>query len=154
MDKVDGNSIPMEVRRKLCHECGEANRCPHICSGDCGLLVRMYQKYAEQVEADASEEGGSDVVNEPEHYQHGTYEVIDEMVLVFGVDATVTFCRLNAWKYRARAPYKGKFEEDMAKADRYLQMAHGLMELEEARKMGDVDVPLLKFGRGDHGTGK
>lgn len=30
---------------------------------------------------------------------------------------------MNAWKYRARAPYKGKFEEDMAKANTYLEMA-------------------------------
>ena len=69
-----------------------------------------------------------DVVREPQHYQHGTFEVIDEMLLVFGPQKTYDFCILNAWKYRSRAPYKGNTEQDMEKADRYMQMAKQIMD--------------------------
>ena len=82
-----------------------------------------------------------DVVNEPSHYKHGTFEVIDEMVIMFGIEDTITFCRLNAWKYRARAPFKGNMEQDMAKANRYLEMA---AELEAIR---NKDFELLKGGK-------
>ena len=99
---------------------------------------------------DASKKGGSGghdvVVDDPDHYRHSTFEVIDEMVLAFGIDATITFCVLNAWKYRARAPYKGKPEQDMEKADRYMQYAHDL-QLIKAKQCGEFGVaklPLLK----------
>lgn len=69
-----------------------------------------------------------DVVREPQHYRHGTFEVIDEMLLVFGPQKTYDFCILNAWKYRSRAPYKGNTEQDMEKADRYMQMAKQIMD--------------------------
>lgn len=65
----------------------------------------------------------NDMVQQPEHYQRGTYEVIDEMLLIFGAQRTFDFCILNAWKYRARAPYKCDSEEDMQKSSRYLEMA-------------------------------
>lgn len=82
-----------------------------------------------------------DVVNEPGHYKHGSFEVIDEMVIVFGIDATIQFCRMNAWKYRARAPFKGNMEQDMAKANCYLEMAAGLEAIR------DKDFELLKGGK-------
>lgn len=64
-----------------------------------------------------------DVVKQPDHYKHGVFEVIDEMLLAFGPQRTYDFCIMNAWKYRSRAAYKGSFEQDMAKANRYLEMA-------------------------------
>lgn len=70
----------------------------------------------------------NDVVNQPEHYRHGTFEVIDEMLLAFGAQRTYDFCIMNAWKYRSRAPYKGAMEQDMEKADRYMQMAKQIMD--------------------------
>lgn len=72
-----------------------------------------------------------DSVKEPEHYKHGLFEVIDEMLIMFGPAKTITFCQLNAWKYRARAPYKGKFEEDMEKADEYLKMAYEIQKIRQ-----------------------
>lgn len=78
-----------------------------------------------------------DVVNEPEHYKHGDFETIDEMIIMFGVEAVISYCKVNAWKYRARAPYKGNFEQDMDKANTYLKFA---LELEETFE----DVHLLK----------
>ena len=62
-----------------------------------------------------------DPVTKPEHYCHGSMETLDEMVAIFGVQETMCFCKLNAWKYRARALYKGNPEQDMEKADFYLQ---------------------------------
>lgn len=83
-----------------------------------------------------------DVVNEPNHYKHGSFEVIDEMMLVFGIEDTIKFCRMNAWKYRARAPFKGNMEQDMAKANCYLEMA---ADMEAIRNGGSFD--LLKAGK-------
>ena len=69
------------------------------------------------------QEGASeyDMVNEPPHYRQHAMECFDEMVEVFGVEAAKSYCKCAAWKYRYRAPYKGKFEEDNAKADWYLK---------------------------------
>lgn len=69
-----------------------------------------------------------DEVNRPQHYIHGSMETIDEMVVVFGIEAVTQYCVINAWKYRARAPYKGKQEQDMQKADWYLKKAKELQE--------------------------
>jgi len=69
-----------------------------------------------------------DVVNHPSHYTQGGMECIDEMVLIFGVEATMNFCLLNAWKYRKRCLHKGKSEEDMAKSDAYLRCYKSLKE--------------------------
>lgn len=69
-----------------------------------------------------------DNVNHPQHYEHGGMECIDEMLLIFGKDATMDFCALNAWKYRKRAMYKGTPEEDMKKSDAYLRCYKSLKE--------------------------
>ena len=47
-------------------------------------------------------------------------ECIDEMVMLFGVEETKIFCKLNAWKYRYRAADKGGIE-DLEKSDWYIQ---------------------------------
>lgn len=88
--------------------------------------------------------GHESIVDDPNHYRAGTFEVIDEMVLAFGIDATINFCVLNAWKYRARAPYKGKLVQDLEKADRYMQYAHDLMLKKKAEQVGIPALPLLK----------
>lgn len=69
-----------------------------------------------------------DNVNQPEHYKQHKFECIDEMVIVFGVDAVINFCKCNAWKYRNRANHKGNPEEDNKKADWYLNKAKELQE--------------------------
>ena len=108
----------------------------------------------EFVVVEAEERKTPDVVREPQHYQHGTFEVIDEMLLVFGPQKTYDFCILNAWKYRSRAPYKGNTEQDMEKADRYMQMAKQIMDnnLDVIHEVG-----LIKCGRAEgesDGSGK
>lgn len=79
----------------------------------------------------ANETNSVDVVRNPEHYQHGAFEVIDEMILAFGPQRTYDFCIMNAWKYRARALYKGNTKQDLDKADQYLRMAQQIMEKNE-----------------------
>lgn len=69
------------------------------------------------------EEMEYNVVTKPKHYnREGAMETIDEMELLFGLQATYDFCRLNAWKYRARANAKNG-EEDMQKSDWYIRKA-------------------------------
>lgn len=76
----------------------------------------------------AKSEDAPDMVNQPPHYKARAKESIDEMLAVFGPKATFDFCICNAWKYRYRAPYKGKQEEDDAKSDWYVQMAETIHE--------------------------
>lgn len=102
----------------------------------------------EFVVVEAEERKTPDMVREPQHYQHGTFEVIDEMIIVFGVEATIQFCRMNAWKYRARAPYKGKMEQDMDKANRYLEMAYEMSQIRQEHPEADgYEVVFLLKGR-------
>ena len=68
----------------------------------------------------------SDPVAEPQHYTARSKECIDEMALIFGVEAVKAFCKCNAWKYRYRAPYKGTQELDLRKADTYIQFYEDL----------------------------
>ena len=81
------------------------------------------------------------VVKKPEHYKQGAFEVIDEMMMVFGPQNTYTFCLMNAWKYRNRAPYKGKTDEDMQKASQYMVMAH------QIAKANGIQVPSFIRGK-------
>lgn len=87
-----------------------------------------------------------DVVAEPEHYKHSTYEAIDEMIIVFGPEKTLAFCELSAWKYRNRAAYKGNFEQDMAKADQYIKMANDI------RERNGMAIGRIKGRCGNHGS--
>jgi hypothetical protein len=80
-----------------------------------------------------------DIVNDPQHYKQHEMECIDEMVEVFGPYDVMAFCRCNAWKYRYRAPYKGKLEEDNEKADWYIQK---LKELSRSVKLGGAECTL------------
>lgn len=70
-----------------------------------------------------------DPVNHPPHYTQCEIECIDAMAILFGKEAVATFCKLNAFKYKYRAPFKGSQEEDLKKADWYLKKAK---ELENA----------------------
>lgn len=100
-----------------------------------------FEKVVREMESKREE----DVVNEPSHYKHGEFETIDEMIIVFGPQRTYDYCVITAWKYRARAAFKGNFEQDMAKSDCYLRMA---LEIAEANKDVFYGVPhLIKEGK-------
>lgn len=81
-----------------------------------------------------------DMVNHPPHYcRDGAMETIDEMEVLFGAKATFDFCRLNAWKYRARANAKNG-QEDMEKSDWYI------------RKAAELKAKMKVEGTYDHRT--
>lgn len=71
----------------------------------------------------------TEMINHPVHYNTGKFECIDEMIVLFGVEAVKDFCRCNAFKYRYRAGNKKgeSAEKDMAKCEWYISK---LMELE------------------------
>ena len=69
-----------------------------------------------------------DSISHPAHYNAHEYECIDEMETLFGLQDTIAFCKLNAWKYRYRAGNKGNYDEDMAKADWYIGKAMKLQK--------------------------
>lgn len=60
-----------------------------------------------------------DPVNSPSHYQHGGIETIDIIRAMLTADEFRGYLKGNIIKYRDRAPYKGKTDEDYAKAKRY-----------------------------------
>jgi hypothetical protein len=71
-----------------------------------------------------------DNVNHPNHYNiPGRKECIVEMLEKFGKEAVITFCILNAYKYRYRHELKGG-KEDLEKAKWYDNYARKLAESE------------------------
>lgn len=75
---------------------------------------------------DKPQQEAHDNVNYLKHYnREGAMEYIREMVVIFGYEATINFCKLNAWKYRYRASEKNG-AEDMAKSDWYVKKADEL----------------------------
>lgn len=68
-------------------------------------------------------------INHPPHYnREGGMECIDEMIIMFGIDAVMDFCKCNAWKYRYRAADKNG-EEDLKKSDWYIKKYQELHDL-------------------------
>lgn len=93
-----------------------------------GTLMGVYVAIKKIVNKEAYKKAGD--VNHPSHYTTGQFETIDEMRIVFGDEEVKSFCRLNAWKYKSRAMFKGNPEEDLKKADWYLEK---LKELEKKK---------------------
>ena len=85
------------------------------------------ERIGELTEAVEKKENMDDVVN-PSHYNQGGMECIDEMMLIFGPEETKSYCKLNSWKYRKRALFKGTPEKDMAKSDAYLRCYKSIEE--------------------------
>jgi len=67
-------------------------------------------------------------VNHPSHYNTFSKEVIDMMVDIWGVENTITFCEMNAFKYKMRLGSKPgqPIEQDLKKANWYLDKAKEL----------------------------
>ena len=73
-----------------------------------------------------------DVVSHPSHYNSHSKECIVEMYVMFGLDNFIAFCTMNAWKYRYRAGRKlyNTYDQDNAKADRYIEYAARAREID------------------------
>ena len=67
-------------------------------------------------------------VNHPNHYNNYSKEVIDMMEDIWGTEALITFCEMNAFKYRMRMGTKpdNSIEQDMDKESWYLNKAKSL----------------------------
>ena len=82
----------------------------------------------EPVTTDGGEFPKYEFVNHPQHYNNYDMEVIDMMTRLFGVHETISFCKLNAFKYRMRAGTKPgeSAEQDIRKEQWYLDKAKEL----------------------------
>lgn len=81
-------------------------------------------------------------VEHPNHYnREGGMECINEMLLIFGLQAVKSFCLLNVWKYRYRAADKNGME-DLKKSDYYLRLFDELcaMEQKQMQSQGQDNV--------------
>jgi hypothetical protein len=65
-------------------------------------------------------------VNHPPHYNQQSIEVIDMMLAIYGREAVINFCLLNAFKYRMRAGHKDDISQDIQKALWYERKAKEL----------------------------
>lgn len=135
------------TKKKRCHACGVAKPLDefqprkHLLHGvtnrcsECLLASRLEKLAQNPVPKEKVIVGkkvlpvvhtnATDPVNSPGHYKTGGIECIDAMIQVFGEDAVRTYARINAFKYIWRHNYKGKPEEDLAKAAWYTRFANG-----------------------------
>ena len=95
----------------------------------CYVSVRKEkeQKMAENSKVDMHQ------VEHPSHYsQEGRLECLEEMLLMFGKENVITWCRMTAYKYYYRAGNKEheSAEKDRAKAMFYLNYVKKLQERE------------------------
>lgn len=67
-------------------------------------------------------------VNHPDHYNNYSKEVIDMMIDIFGLQNTIKWCEMTAFKYRMRMGTKpdNSIEQDLKKEQWYLNKAHDL----------------------------
>jgi len=61
----------------------------------------------------------TDPINSPPHYQHGGIETIDIIRMALTDDQFIGYLKGNILKYRERAQFKGKADEDYKKAEWY-----------------------------------
>lgn len=84
-----------------------------------GITEKNWRKTMENID---------EKVDHPSHYNKGGMEVIDQMIILFGLDKTIAFCELNAYKYRMRAGYKDDAAQDISKALWYENKAKELIK--------------------------
>ena len=87
--------------------------------GDISDIEKIEEFALNMLDCEPEEE--VDMVNHPNHYTNSGIECIHEMILLFGIAETKSFCKLNAHKYRKRAMDKGG-RQDMKKSDWYINM--------------------------------
>lgn len=81
-----------------------------------------------------------DTVQHPRHYNRkGAIECIDEMELIYGPEAVMWFCLLNAHKYRYRAGLKNNGFEDLEKSDWYMNK---YKELKEKNNLSTIPITI------------
>ena len=64
-----------------------------------------------------------------EHYKKNRIEVIDMMIAIWGKEATMKHCEMNAFKYRMRLGHKSdNLDQDLKKANWYENKAKELLK--------------------------
>ena len=126
-----------EKRKAIAAHCDVVDDCNHCVLQKCVGTRNCYSPDDDpNVDADVETNyaiifgGGqpTSAVEHPKHYNRGgAMECINEMVLIFGIEETMAFCKLNAWKYRYRAADKNG-EEDLKKSDWYIRMYEKLKD--------------------------
>ena len=82
------------------------------------------------------------LISHPRHYnREGAIECIDEMELIYGPEAVMWFCLLNAHKYRYRAGLKDNGYQDIEKSDWYMKK---YKELKEKNNLSTVINPIIQ----------
>jgi hypothetical protein len=81
----------------------------------------------------ADKEGSSkpyNMINSPSHYNDFSIETWDMMLRIWGDEAFITFCEINAFKYKMRAGSKPheSADQDLKKANWYLNKARELKD--------------------------
>ena len=87
-----------------------------------GIEENIDKELVEEVlqEEKTYEDCSTETVNHPQHYnREGAMECLDEMILIYGIEAVMCFCLCNAHKYRYRATHKNG-EDDLRKSDWYM----------------------------------
>lgn len=88
------------------------------------------QDFMKRIKANDDFDCNNDLVNQPSHYQVNEKECIVEMLILFGTEDFIKYCTINAWKYRYRAGNKGDADQDLKKADRYIEYAYRASRIE------------------------
>lgn len=81
-----------------------------------------------------------EMVNHPQHYNDFDVEVIDMMSRIWGDKETAIFCKLNAFKYRMRAGLKNDANEDLKKADWYINKYHLLIDKHDINESNYTEI--------------
>ena len=100
--------------------------------GTTNLLLKIIFSLLDNKKTD-NISASSDSVNHPSHYNQHERECIVEMYTLFGLKKFITFCKMNAWKYRYRAGSKANntADKDNDKADRYIEYAARAKEIND-----------------------
>lgn len=114
----------------LNHDCcceSEENECEDAAEDmTCYNILDEEKELCDIVSDIITAEETEDLVNHPAHYAEHGMECILEMVMLYGFEETMSFCKLNAHKYRKRAFYKGG-ETDLKKSDWYVDTYKDLL---------------------------
>ena len=92
-----------------------------ICYRDCEKYPNIIERNYDTIFGNA-EDTEEDMVNHPSHYTHGGVECIDAITSALSSyeDSVDSWLVGQVIKYLWRAPLKGKYEEDIKKAQFYL----------------------------------
>lgn len=74
----------------------------------------------------------SDLIRSPRHYTVGGYEAIDVIKAKLTPEEYRGYCKGNILKYLQRANYKGHHDQDIGKAQYYMEELNNALESKEA----------------------